>query len=92
MSEHDVLRLKICLCGKRAKREISDAEKAKVNQLRPEPIHFENECVPLGVCAKCMISIRTRQKFPIGLWELHGAKGKGSIAVQATSSFVKKTL
>ena len=80
MSEHNTLRQKVCLCGKRAKRELSSKEKAKVNHLRLEKIHFENECVPQGVCAKCVISIRTQRKFPIGLWEQHGAKGKGSSA------------
>ena len=68
---------KVCICGKKAARELKPVEIAKFNESREESekVNFDRRCFPVGVCKKCIISIRTKRAFSIGLWEQHATAG-----------------
>ena len=72
-NRHSQSREKVCICGKKADRIISDAEIQKLNGgSEPEKqIDFNKESIPIGICKKCVLSIRTKKSAKVGLWEEH---------------------
>ena len=89
---HSISRKKVCICGKKAARIISPTEKTNVNEGRDRKINFDKEFVPLGVCKKCDVSIRTRKFIQIGLWEEHGKGVHGVLVHVCVRVFVNITL
>ena len=74
MASHSTSRQKVCLCGRRAKREISGEEKTKVNAERPDKVDFTKDCVPSGVVNDALYLSEQRRKLALdsgnNIWEM----------------------
>ena len=75
MDLHERSRRDVCICGRKAIRILSAAEKERINSSRDTKLDFAKDFMPVGVCKKCEPGVRLRGKCAAALWEDHARQG-----------------